>query len=411
MKGIRLACIGLAAAVLFGFLAFKIASFSVIGVALCGGAAALAVTGLSLAYRDLAVAELNAATVQNDFKALLRDEQRHRDALDQFASGLDVLILLTDVNTQVIYANDRAQSAFGGAEMVGQRVLSATLSTELEQLIQSAARSREMQRQEIAFHHPTERIGIAQVWGEPPTFDRFFVSIYDITDLRRLERVRRDFVANVSHELRTPMTTIRAMAETLQDDDPEDAELRVRYLDKIVREVDRLTHITTDLLTLSHAEPATVVRAPIDLAESVRTAVHFLDQKAKDKGLELQSSTPASLIAMVNGSQISQVIVNLIDNAISYTEKGLVSVRLSQEGGVARLEVEDTGIGIPEEHLPRIFERFYRVDKGRSRATGGTGLGLAIVRHIVESHGGRVGVSSEAGLGSKFWVTLPVSPG
>jgi two-component system phosphate regulon sensor histidine kinase PhoR len=408
VKGVHFAAIGLGLAFV-GFLISLLAPsvavafqlLAILGVILAAG-------GSYVAHREFARLETFESAERNQLALLERQEQRHRDALDQFASGLDVLIFLTDAQTQVIYANEKAKTAFGGGEMVGQRVLSATLSTELEQLIQSAARSREMQRQEIAFHHPGERIGVAQVWGEPPGYDRFFVSIYDITDLRRLERVRRDFVANVSHELRTPMTTIRAMAETLQDDDPDSGELRVRYLDKIVREVDRLTHITSDLLTLSQAESASVSRAPVDLADSVRTSCHFLEQKARDKGLDLIAETPASLVAMVNESQFSQVIVNLIDNAISYTEKGSVTVRLTSDAAAARLEIQDTGIGIPPEHLPRIFERFYRVDKGRSRATGGTGLGLAIVRHIVESHGGRVGVTSELGKGTLFWVTLPL---
>jgi two-component system phosphate regulon sensor histidine kinase PhoR len=232
--------------------------------------------------------------------------------------------------------------------------------------------------------------------------------IADVSDIRRLETVRRDFVANVSHELRTPMAAMRAMAETIEDDpDLTNAE-RDRYLDKIIAEVDRLTHLSDDLLTLASAEAKPSEQAEIDLAEIARYAVLQMEQPAATKGLSLEIDAPTSLIALGDRPRVIQVAMNLLQNAIRYTNSGGAKVRVFEDREHAVLEVQDSGIGIGAEHLPRIFERFYRVDAARSRETGGTGLGLAIVRHITESLGGKVEIESELGKGSTFRVRLPL---
>ena len=220
-----------------------------------------------------------------------------------------------------------------------------------------------------------------------------------------MERVRKDFVGNVSHELRTPMTVIRAYAETMIDDD--DEEQRKKYLPRIVSEVDRLTSITHDLLVLSTAESSPVRKGPCEMGNIIRYAVNLLMPQAKEKGLALTYEGPEDLDIEANASQITQVVVNLVENAIKYSNEGGVDLRLEDQGEYIRFDVTDTGIGIPEEHLPRLFERFYRVDKARSRASGGTGLGLSIVKHIVEAHGGSIHVDSAQNRGSTFSVVLP----
>lgn len=275
-----------------------------------------------------------------------------------------------------------------------------------EQLALKATREGGFDYAELTFSFPTEIFARAKAWRSSSTDDRVYLSIYEITDLRRLERVRRDFVANVSHELRTPLTLIRAMAETLQDDD--DDKRRENYLAKIIHEVDCLSTISSDLLELSTAESNPVRKQRCDLAEIVRTVVEKLHHKAEEKGLALTFEGPESLPVEANPSQISQVAVNLIDNALNYTVEGSVAVRLWKSDGRGLLSVTDTGIGIASDHAPRVFERFYRVDKARSRQTGGTGLGLSIVKHIVEAHGGTVGVDSTLNVGSTFRVSLPI---
>lgn len=336
------------------------------------------------------------------------EANQHRDALDDLAEGLEVLIFLTDLTGKIIYANERACRYFQFEDPVGHVVLAVTMSSEVVDLVNRVAETGKPAHAEVNFRHPEERAGIVHVWQESYGHRRLFVTIYDISELRRLERVRSDFVANVSHELRTPMTTIRAMAETIQDNDPADEALRDRYIEKIIREVDRLTHITDDLLALSSVESGRTNKSETDVAETVRAVVQQLSLKAKEKGLVIGYQGPTSLTAFVNGTQLSQVAMNLIDNAINYTAEGEINVSLTSDEGSFKIQVRDTGVGIAQDHLHRVFERFYRVDKGRSRATGGTGLGLAIVKNIAEAHGGTVSAESALHHGSTFTVTMPL---
>jgi two-component system phosphate regulon sensor histidine kinase PhoR len=198
------------------------------------------------------------------------------------------------------------------------------------------------------------------------------------------------------------------MTETLLDEDPPNAELAARYLPKIISEVDRLSLISNDLLILSAAESNPVRRQSTDIAEIFKSTVEQLTRKALDKGLSISYRGPASLIIAANSSQMAQVAINLIDNAINYTQAGKVEVEVAEQEDSAIVRVKDTGIGIEGEHLPRIFERFYRVDKARSRVTGGTGLGLSIVKHLVEAHGGSIQVDSKLNEGSTFEIRLPI---
>ncbi len=325
---------------------------------------------------------------------------------DDLVAGLDVAVFQLDDRLGISYANPAATSMFRFPDPVGRTLISVTLSHDLDELVREAAASRSKQRKEVSFAYPEGRTTIAEASPSPDAASTF-LTLYETTDLRRLERIRQDFVANVSHELRTPLTTIRAMAETLQDE-PDNRELAVRYLDKIVGEVDRLSSIAEDLLILSAAESSPVRKHTCDIAAVFRAAVQLLHNKAQAKGLDLGYDGPHNLDVEANTAQMSQVAINLVDNAINYTAEGAVRVELTQEGDVAVIEVRDTGIGIASEHLPRIFERFYRVDKGRSRATGGTGLGLSIVRNIIEAHGGQVDVQSTLNKGSSFFVRLPI---
>jgi two-component system phosphate regulon sensor histidine kinase PhoR len=369
---------------------------------------AFAVLGLGYAFR-LTRTRLSADIASRSKRAELYERQlrRQKEAIDALADGLDVAIFLCSQDGTIEYANRKSCQMFGFDDPAGRPLIAVTLSHDLERLILRAIKGREAVAEEIILRSQDDGVGLARAWPEPPDLERVFLSIYEITHLRRLERVRRDFVANVSHELRTPMTTIRAMAETLAEDG-DDANLRRRYLDRIVTEVDRLTGITDDLLTLSMAESQVVDKAPCDLVHTVREVMGQLVAKADEKKLSLGLDSPERLIIMANPGQMTQVALNLIDNAISYTSEGSVSVRLTKVADHALLTVTDTGIGISVEHQQRVFERFYRVDKARSRASGGTGLGLSIVKHIVEAHGGRVAVDSELNKGSTFRVELPI---
>jgi two-component system phosphate regulon sensor histidine kinase PhoR len=350
---------------------------------------------------------LTSAHAQSELlQSRLESQQR---AVDNLADGLEVALFICDSRGHIVYANRRASDLFDFQDPRGRPVLAVTLSHDLENIALDALRTEKPQRCELAFSFPKERVGLAKAWVNPDDPGRVFLSIYDITDLRRLERIRQDFVANVSHELRTPMTLIRSMAETLLDD-AEAQTKSERYLSKIIEEVDRLSLMSQDLLILSAAESNPVRKHQCDLADVFRATVHQLEGSAHQKELSLKYEGATQCLVEANMAQMVQVALNLIQNAINYTNAGSITVRVYEKKDRAEAVVEDTGIGIASEHLPRVFERFYRVDKGRSRNTGGTGLGLSIAKHIVEAHGGTLRVESALNRGSSFIVSLPMDP-
>jgi len=233
--------------------------------------------------------------------------------------------------------------------------------------------------------------------------------LHDITRLRRLEQVRRDFVANVSHELRTPLASIKSYAETLRDGALDDKENRLGFLKTIEEQADRLSKLVDDLLDLSAVESGHRLPklAATDLRDLAVDVSRQFASAAAERGVTLASLSTGSSTALADGEQVRQVISNLIDNAIKYTEPGgRVEIALETRGAEVVVSVRDTGVGIPEIDLARVFERFYRIDKSRARDAGGTGLGLAIVKHLVEAQGGRVWVESRQPGGSAFFFAL-----
>jgi two-component system phosphate regulon sensor histidine kinase PhoR len=238
------------------------------------------------------------------------------------------------------------------------------------------------------------------------------IVLHDITRLHQLETIRRDFVANVSHELRTPITSIKGFVETLRNDKghkPEDVE---RFLEIIARQTDRLNSIIEDLLTLSElerAERGEVRLEPASVKGVLQSAIGACEPKAMDKAIQLRLQCNDSLMADMNPPLLEQAIINLIDNAIKYSDThSSIDISAAEDVNAAIvISVADCGCGIEKVHIPRLFERFYRVDRARSREMGGTGLGLSIVKHIILAHGGKVEVNSAPGKGSTFSVVLP----
>jgi two-component system, OmpR family, phosphate regulon sensor histidine kinase PhoR len=242
------------------------------------------------------------------------------------------------------------------------------------------------------------------------------VVVRDVTDEDRVVAMRRDFVANVSHELKTPLAAIRGMAETLRDGARSDPAAAERFLDRILVQCHRLQALLQDLLTLSRLETLQFAtdKEPVDLALLVHQAHELTLPQAAEKGVRLRLEvTPVPHLHGLR-DDLERLVLNLLENAIKYNRpEGEVTLRLGLDAAAREilLEVQDTGIGIPLEAVPRLFERFYRVDKGRSRDAGGTGLGLSIVKHVTQAHGGEVEVQSTLGKGSRFTVRLPVEPG
>jgi len=248
--------------------------------------------------------------------------------------------------------------------------------------------------------------------SEAAAFSGAVALLSDVTAIRRLEQVRIDFVANVSHELRTPLAAVMGALETLADPNQPPGSL-ARFLDIANRNAARLQAIVADLLDLSsiEAEGNRMPLEPVRVDAPLRTAASALAGAAESRGVALEVQPPLDPPVLVNGNpqRLEQVFTNLLENAIKYTPPGgRVSARVRTSGREVAIVVEDTGIGIPAQHLPRVFERFYRVDRSRSREMGGTGLGLAIVKHVLRAHAGQVTVKSEEGRGTTFTVTLPV---
>ena len=222
--------------------------------------------------------------------------------------------------------------------------------------------------------------------------------------------MRSDFIANVSHELKTPLTSIKGFIETLLEGALDDRENNRNFLMIIQEHAERLNNLVNDLLSLSHLESNEIVleKEGINIKQQVEGVIMGFKSQLKKKSIEVKDELPANLSIKADKNRIEQVFTNLIDNAIKFNkEKGSIKIYSRDLNGKTKIIVEDSGIGIPKKDITRIFERFYRVDKARSRELGGTGLGLSIVKHIVELHNGSAGVESTEGFGSKFWIILP----
>lgn len=237
------------------------------------------------------------------------------------------------------------------------------------------------------------------------------VFIQDITNIRKLEQIRTDFVANVTHELKTPLTSIRGFVETLRGGAINDKAVADKFLEIVDIEAERLYMLINDILQLSEIESglSDPYISRFNLNVVIQEVISMLDSHAKKKGISLKYEIDESITMEANSNRIKQLLINLIDNSINYNvENGSVFIKAYKESRSITISVEDTGIGIANEHIHRIFERFYRVDKGRSRSTGGTGLGLSIVKHIVNLYSGDIQVSSEHGQGTKFLIHFPL---
>ena len=345
------------------------------------------------------------------------EQGRARRDLEDVLASLQDAVLVVDAQSRLRFVNQSALRLFDLRieDVLGANLIEALPSFGIDAAMRAALAGGQSSAQEIHLYAPKLRevfLRVAPVYSGAGAEVGAVAIVQDMTELRRLERVRRDFVANASHELRTPIANIRATAETLLHA-PDDARLIERFLPPLISEAERLSRLVSDLLDLARAESAEATpRAPVDLQRTVGQVVDSLRDKAGRNGIEINwQPNGAAPIVSGDAAALEQVAFNLLDNALSYTPQGgEVALKLREKDGdegAAVLQVSDSGIGIPADDLPRVFERFYRVDKARSRSEGGTGLGLAIVKHIVENHGGHVEVESQEGRGTTFRVELP----
>ena len=343
---------------------------------------------------------------------LAMEKSRLEDVLESITEG----ILVTGRDNRVVLANQALADLFGTRPpFQGRRPVEIVRNNEVEEAI-----SRSLERCVAISLEVTLRGGpeyhldvrVAPIKDKEECIGVVTV-FYNITQLRQLERTRKDFVSNVSHELRTPLTAIKGYAETLTDGALDDRETTERFIRIISTHADRLTHLLDDILDLSRleAENLEVEFESCSLRRLAETCIDSVSQLVAGKAISVALDIPADVQVTCDAKLIEQALLNLLGNAVKYTQDGgavQIRTRLLRKGDQKRIVVEvvDTGIGIPSKDLERVFERFYRVDKGRSRNMGGTGLGLSIVRHIAKAHGERVWAESELGKGSTFAFTL-----
>lgn len=350
----------------------------------------------------------------SQFTQLDHDRQQLRAVLGSMVEG----VIAVDAAQTVLFANDRAGDLleFGVSQAVGRKLWEVVRYRPVHDLVERILSAPDAPNQNLDWTAPGPRsftVHAAPLPGQPVR--GAVLVLHDVTEMRRLERVRQEFVANVSHELKTPLSVIVACAETLQNGAMDDVENRGKFLERIATQSQRLLTLIVDMIDLARIESGSeeFKRDEVAIEAAVNACIERHQERARSKNQRLEAVPPAQappggVTAWTDEDALRQILDNLVDNAIKYTPaEGLIQLHWWAENHQAVVEVRDTGIGIPEHELPRVFERFYRVDKARSREMGGTGLGLSIVKHLVQAMAGNVRVASQLGQGTSFTVFLP----
>lgn len=364
-------------------------------------------TKMSLRFKDEwkdVASSFNAMTEQ--IRSLLTDLRSRKEEMDSILASIREALLVLDKAGKIVLSNPSARKIFGQDSLEGKFYWQVIRAAAFADLVEGLRKEKGSCSRQINLG---ERIYLGSA-SFLEAQDRMVIVLSDLTEVEALARVKRDLVLNIAHELRTPLTAIKGFAETLAG---EVGDSQKTYVNTILRHTDRLVRIVDNLLLLSRLEePSTELeRKAVDVSSLVANVLKLFEPKAKEKDLALSFEVSADLpVIEADPFLLEQVVINLVDNALKYTDRGEVRVFLARKGSCLVLEVADTGIGIPEEDRQRIFERFYVVDKSRSRKLGGSGLGLSIAKHIVNLHGGMVEVDSRIGEGSRFRVILPLSP-
>lgn len=426
-------------ATLAGLSTFSLTAAGVLlAIVLSGLVAALATAWMSRVVRDLTsaarrmtegdldvrtglegdneLAELGRALDQlaDSLKGTVRELRSERDLQGRILEGMQEGVLVLDKNGRLVMMNPALRAMLLlGTDAKGKLLLEVVRHADLHELVNRARTGRTVALGEIDLPGIKPRRLLVHATGFAGEAGGLLAVFVDVTDLRRLESLRRDFVANVSHELRTPVTAVRSAAETLRESalkDP-DASVPARFVDIIERNAERLQSLIEDLLELSRLESKEfrLKKERVELAVVANIVVGLFRERAEKKGVRLRVELDGGLPPLMTDQRaLEQVVSNLVDNAVKYCPAGAdVTVSAAKAHGAVCVVVRDTGPGIDPAHVPRLFERFYRVDAGRSREIGGTGLGLSIVKHLVEAMGGAVTVDSAVGKGSAFSVMLP----
>jgi two-component system phosphate regulon sensor histidine kinase PhoR len=335
------------------------------------------------------------------FSALGQQKEELKSIIESLQEGLLVL----DKQGKVIRGNESFRKIAGSKAPEGRFYWEILRNPQLPELLKRAGTEKRNLVEEMTLENRIFMCSVTPLEGA----EQIVFIFHDITEIKNIERIKKDFVVNVSHELRTPLAAIKGYAETLREE--ADAEPSKKYVEIIERNTDRLINIVNDLLLLSSLEEKPALELEdIHFNELLENVTKIFDQRLKDKELSLVMDVNENLPTIkADLFKLEQMLINLLDNAVKYTDRGEITVSLDVQDKKVRIRVTDTGIGIPKEDIPRIFERFYVVDKSRSRKYGGTGLGLSIVKHIVLLHHGTIDIESDLGKGTKVTVTIPTN--
>lgn len=366
-------------------------------------------------YDNELATSINAIARNMQEMTMLRamEKERLKTLIESMGSGL--LMFGREGSVNLVNGVFKETFGFSDKNIIGKTINSIDLPIEIKDLIEEVFMTEQVREKQVSLKESPFLTSVS-VYGAPVIGDHgnwlgIVVVIHDITELVRLEEIRKDFVANVSHELRTPVTSIKGFTETLLDGAMEDKEIMLEFLGIIQKESDRLQLLIDDLLELSGIERSgfTLQFAPVCLGEVVQNALQIVSTNIERKRMHIQVEVPSHIIIEGDEGRLVQIMVNLLSNAIAYSSaEKTVHVYAKEVGTDILIVVEDEGMGIATPELPRLFERFYRIDRARSRDSGGTGLGLAIVKHLVEAHDGSVDVESTLGIGTAFKIQLPL---
>jgi two-component system phosphate regulon sensor histidine kinase PhoR len=354
----------------------------------------------------------NLTTMSEKLQEVIGRNEEERKRLNEILKSVPDALFIIDARGVILLASTSSREFFGDIGFAGKQFLEAVRSYELSDLMDEVRGKLAPGTAELRLDHPAEKylsVKVSPLFRKDRELSGFIAIFHDITQMKKLEQIRKDFVANVSHEIKTPITAIQGFADTLLEGAIDDRENAIRFLQTIKANSERMNSLADDLMMISKIELGVIgiEKADIEVEDVIKNVIATLHDKAAEKKLSMKISLHPDLRKVAaDRNRLIQILTNLIDNAIKFTESGGITIGSAAEGDRGYLFVEDTGMGVPKRHLPRLGERFYRVDPARSRKLGGTGLGLAIVKHLVKAHGWEMKIESVEGKGTTVKIFL-----
>jgi two-component system phosphate regulon sensor histidine kinase PhoR len=354
----------------------------------------------------------NLTAMSSKLQGMMAQSEEEKSRLNVILKSVPDALLIIEARGAIILSSSSAKDFFGDAPMAGMQFIDVVRNHEFSDLVDEVKKTLTPGMTNFRIDFPEEKylsVRVSPLFYKERELSGFVAVFHDITQIEKLEQVRKDFVANVSHELKTPITAIKGFADTLLEGAVDDKENALRFIQTIKSNSERINSLVDDLMTISKIELGVikVEKSLIDVTEVFETVSELFQDKAKAKGLFLQASPDPDILQInADKNRLIQILTNLVDNAIKFTEKGGVTFGTEKDDDRAVIFVKDTGMGVPAKYLPRLGERFFRVDPARSRKMGGTGLGLAIVKHLVKAHGWNMQIESVHGQGSKVSIFI-----